>query len=292
MPDTVSPAIDIDHLRSHIGNTVEDRDTITAWPMAAMNATLDRQEADPQPGTEIPQGWHQFWFLPTTRPGELGPDGAPTSSGVIPAMPLPRRMFAGTTWAFHQPLRIGDECRRETELTDIQRKSGSTGALVFATVVSRIYGPNGLAIEEERGTAFREAVAEGSSSAAPKRETPPADTVWKREHSLDEAALFRFSALTFNTHRIHYDTPWAKDVEGYPALVVHGQFDPADQLRPRHEPRQDDQNLPHARPRAAVRQHADHPGGQADRCWLRLLEPDAGGHHRHAGERYVWLTLG
>lgn len=224
MPDTQSAAIDIDHLRSHIGNKVEDRDTITAWPMAAMNATLDRQEADPQPGTEIPQGWHQFWFLPTTRPGELGPDGAPTSSGVIPAMPLPRRMFAGTTWTFHQPLRIGDECRREMELTDMQMKSGSTGTLVFATVVSRIYGPNGLAIEEERGTAFREAVAEGASSGVPKREEPPADTVWKREHSLDEAALFRFSALTFNTHRIHYDTPWAKDVEGYPALVVHGPF--------------------------------------------------------------------
>ena len=224
MPDTVSPAIDIDHLRSHIGSKVEDRDTITAWPMAAMNATLDRQEADPQPGTEIPQGWHQFWFLPTTRPGELSPDGAPRSSGVIPAMPLPRRMFAGTTWTFYQPLRIGDECRRETELTDIQMKSGGTGTLVFVTVVSRIYGPNGLAIEEERGTAFREAVAEGASSAAPKRETPPADTVWSREHVCDEAALFRFSALTFNTHRIHYDTPWAKDVEGYPALVVHGPF--------------------------------------------------------------------
>jgi 3-methylfumaryl-CoA hydratase len=222
MPDTLNPTVDIDTLRGHIGSKVEDRDTITAWPMAAMNASLDRQEAEPKPGTPIPQGWHQFWFLPTTRPGELGPDGAPTGSGVVPPMPLPRRMFAGTTWTFHEPLRVGDECRRETELTDIQMKSGSTGTLVFATVVSRIYGPKGLAVEEERGTAFREAVAEGSSSVAPKRETPPADTAWERTHTCDEALLFRFSALTFNTHRIHYDAPWAMDVEGYPALVVHG----------------------------------------------------------------------
>lgn len=222
MPDTVSPTIDIEALRRNIGTKIEDTDIITGWPMAAMNATLDRDEAAPAPGTPIPQGWHQFWFLPLTRPGELSPDGAAKSTGVVPEMPLPRRMFAGTTWTFHQPLRVGDACRRETELTDIQMKSGGTGMLVFVTVVSRIYGPNGLAIEEERGTAFREAVAEGASSGVPKRETPPADTVWKREHSCDEALLFRFSALTFNTHRIHYDAPWAMDVEGYPALVVHG----------------------------------------------------------------------
>ena len=92
MPDTVTPAIDIDALRRHIGAKVEDRDTITAWPMAAMNAALDRDEAQPEIGTPIPPGWHQFWFLPTTRPGELGPDGAPTSSGVVPPVPLPRRM--------------------------------------------------------------------------------------------------------------------------------------------------------------------------------------------------------
>jgi 3-methylfumaryl-CoA hydratase len=222
MPDTVSPAIDIDALRSHIGTKVEDNDIITGWPMAAMSAALNRNEAQPEPGTPIPQGWHQFWFLPLTKPGELAKDGAATSSGVVPAMPLPRRMFAGTTWTFHQPLRVGDECRRETELVDIQMKGGSTGTLVFVNVVSRIYGPNGLAIEEERGTAFREAVAEGASSGVPKREEPPADTTWRREHTCDEALLFRFSALTFNTHRIHYDVPWAMDVEGYPALVVHG----------------------------------------------------------------------
>ena len=222
MPDTIAPAIDIDDLRRNIGTKIEDTDIITGRPMAAMNAALDRSEASPAPGTPIPQGWHQFWFLPLTKPGELSPDGAAKSTGVVPEMPLPRRMFAGTTWTFHQPLHVGDECRRETELTDIQMKGGSTGTLVFVTVVSRIYGPNGLAIEEERGTAFREAVVEGASSGVPKREEPPADTVWKREHSCDEALLFRFSALTFNTHRIHYDAPWAKDVEGYPELVVHG----------------------------------------------------------------------
>ncbi|MCB1741334.1 MAG: MaoC family dehydratase N-terminal domain-containing protein [Gammaproteobacteria bacterium] len=214
--------IDIDALRKHIGTKVVDHDVATRWPMDGMTVTLDRDEPDWSAGTEIPPGWHQFYFLPTTRPAELGPDGAPTGAGVIPSMPLPRRMFAGTSWQFHEPIRIGDELRRETELSDIQLKQGSTGTLVFATVTARIYGPAGLCVEETRGTAFREAVAQGTRSSAPVREQVPADVTWNGTFTANEALLFRFSALTFNTHRIHYDHPWATKVEGYPDLVVHG----------------------------------------------------------------------
>src|SRR5207249_11430847 len=130
--------------------------------------------------------------------------------------------FAGERLRFHRPLRIGDELRRETELADISAKAGGTGTLVFATVLSRIFGPDGLALEEERRTVFREEVKSGERNQAPRREEAPADVPWRRRVAPDPILLFRFSALTFNSHRIHYDRPWAVEVEGYPGLVVHG----------------------------------------------------------------------
>jgi 3-methylfumaryl-CoA hydratase len=131
-------------------------------------------------------------------------------------------MFAGERLRFHRTIRIGETLRRETELADISLKAGSTGTLVFATVVQRIFGPEGLAVEEERRTVFREEIKPGERNQAPRREEPPADTPWRRRVTPDPVLLFRFSALTFNSHRIHYDRAWAMDVEGYPGLVVHG----------------------------------------------------------------------
>ncbi len=131
-------------------------------------------------------------------------------------------MFAGERVRFHRPIRIGDELRRETELADLSMKPGGTGTLVFATVVSRIFVPGGLALEEERRTVFREEVKPGEGNQAPRREPAPADLPWRRRVTPDPVLLFRFSALTFNSHRIHYDRPWAMEVEGYPGLVVHG----------------------------------------------------------------------
>ena len=101
-------------------------------------------------------------------------------------------------------------------------KSGGTGTLVFATVLSRVFGPDGLAVEEERRTVFREEVKAGERNQAPRREPAPADVPWQREVTADPVLLFRFSALTFNSHRIHYDRSWAMETEGYPGLVVHG----------------------------------------------------------------------
>ena len=146
-------------------------------------------------------------------------------------MPLPRRMFAGERVRYHRPLRLGEAARREIELADMSVKRGGTGTLVFATVVSRIYGEgggassgDGLAIEEERRTVFREEVKAGERNQAPRREEAPRDAPWRRTVSPDAVVLFRFSALTFNSHRIHYDRTWAMQVEGYPGLVVHGPF--------------------------------------------------------------------
>jgi len=101
-------------------------------------------------------------------------------------------------------------------------KRGGTGTLVFATVTSRVFGPNGLTLEEERRTVFREEVKAGERNQAPRREAPPSDAPWRRSVTPDPVLLFRFSALTFNSHRIHYDRAWAMEVEGYPGLVVHG----------------------------------------------------------------------
>jgi 3-methylfumaryl-CoA hydratase len=131
-------------------------------------------------------------------------------------------MFAGERVRLHRPLRIGEAVRRETELADISMKSGGTGTLVFATVTSRVVGPEGLALEDERRTVFREEVQAGERNQAPRREPAPADVPWRRRVTPDPVFLFRFSALTFNSHRIHYDRRWAMEVEGYPGLVVHG----------------------------------------------------------------------
>jgi 3-methylfumaryl-CoA hydratase len=131
-------------------------------------------------------------------------------------------MFAGERVRFHAPVRIGETVRRETRLADISVKQGGTGTLVFATITSRVFGPGGLALEDERRTVFREEVKAGERNQAPRRDSPPSDAPWRRSITPDPVLLFRFSALTFNSHRIHYDRTWAMQVEGYPGLVVHG----------------------------------------------------------------------
>ena len=214
--------LNLDRLRSHVGRRQDTADLVTAAPANLLRLTFGRPEPEYQAGDALPPGWHLLYFLPRFRGDELRPDGSPRDAGVVPPMPLPRRMFAGERLRFHRPLRIGQAVRRETELTDISVKSGGTGTLVFATTTSRIIGPEGLAVEEERRTVFREEVAAGARNQAPRREVAPADAPWRRRVEPDPVLLFRFSALTFNSHRIHYDYRWATAAEGYPGLVVHG----------------------------------------------------------------------
>jgi 3-methylfumaryl-CoA hydratase len=217
-----STALSLDDLTSHIGRSQEAADVVTAAPANLLRLAFGRPEPEYRPGDPLPPGWQILYFLPRFRADELHPDGSPRDTGVVPPMPLPRRMFAGERLRFHRPLRIGQAVRREIELADLALKSGGTGRLVFATTHSRISGPDGLAVEEERRTVFREEVAAGARNQAPRREEPPADLPWRRRVAPDAVLLFRFSALTFNSHRIHYDYRWATEVEGYPGLVVHG----------------------------------------------------------------------
>ena len=212
----------LEDLKAHVGRRETATDVITAAPANLLRLTFGRDEPELGPGDPLPPGWQALYFLPRFPPEALRPDGSPLDTGVVPPMPLPRRMFAGERFRFHRPLRIGDTVRRETELADIAVKSGGTGTLVFATVVQRIFAGPVLAIEEERRTVFREEVKPGDGNQAPRREPAPDEVPWRRRITPDPVLLFRFSALTFNSHRIHYDRPWATEREGYPGLVVHG----------------------------------------------------------------------
>jgi 3-methylfumaryl-CoA hydratase len=217
-------AIDTEALRRHIGTRMTEEDTATAAPLSMLAATFNRPERAPREGEPIPPGWHIGYFLNMAPQAELAADGLPTGTGVLPKMPLPRRMYAGCRIAFHSDIRVGDRLTRETTLSDLQVRQGSTGTLVFATQTRRISTSRGLALTEDYQGAFREEVAEGAKSGIPKREEPPKSLPWRRTHKADPVSLFRFSAITFNPHRIHYDEPYATRVEGYPALVVHGPY--------------------------------------------------------------------
>jgi 3-methylfumaryl-CoA hydratase len=218
------PDIDLAPLRAQLGRKIVDEDVATEAPLRGMTVTFDRDEPPPRHGEPVPPGWHLAYFPEATRRRELGEDGLPLERGALPKMPLPRRMYAGATLTFHAPVLVGDPLRRETEFSDVQLRQGSTGTLILATQTRRIYTPRGLAMTEDGHSVFREAVPPGAQSGIPKRETPPADTPWRRTLAPDAVTLFRYSALTFNPHRIHYDRPYAMGVEGYPGLVVHGPF--------------------------------------------------------------------
>lgn len=216
--------IDVDALRKHIGTKIVEQDVATQAPLRGLAVTFDREERIPATGEAIPPGWHLVYFAALSPKASLGDDGLPTSGGVLPPMPFPRRMYAGTELSFHDPLRVGDALTRETECSDISLRSGATGTLIFATQTRRIFTPRGLALVEQSHTVFREEVKPGEKSVTPKRNKPPADTPWRRTITTDPVSLFRYSALTFNPHRIHYDRDYAMRVEGYPGLVVHGPY--------------------------------------------------------------------
>jgi 3-methylfumaryl-CoA hydratase len=217
-----TPALDLDSLKKHIGRTQTATDVLHPGPANLLRLALGRPEPELKAGDPLPPAWLSLYFLPQYGPAELRPDGSPRDAGVVPPMPIPRRMFAGERVRFHRPLRLGESVRRETTLADISLKSGGTGTLVFATVTNRVFGADGLAVEDERRTVFREEVKAGERNQAPRRDPAPADVPWRKRITVDPVVLFRYSALTFNSHRIHYDYRWATETEGYPGLVVHG----------------------------------------------------------------------
>ena len=205
-----------------IGKTDTVEDTANATPYAALSATLDRPTERPPVGTPLPPLWHWLYFLPLYRQSEVGPDGHAKRGGFLPPVPLPRRMWAGSQFEFKAPPRVGDHIRRVSTIADVTEKSGRTGPLVFVQVRHEITANEQPmpSIIEFHDIVYREAPKPEDVAPLPKR--APETNAWQRHWVPDDVLLFRYSALTFNGHRIHYDRKYVSEVEGYPGLVVHG----------------------------------------------------------------------
>jgi 3-methylfumaryl-CoA hydratase len=210
---------DLSRLKEWIGRTQTAEETVSPTAVAALAATLDC-EATPRPGDPLPAPWHWIFFNGAAPMREVGPDGHPRRGGFLPPVPLPRRMWAGGRLTFHAKLRVGETGRRESEIVGVEVKKGRSGDLVFVNVRHRISGAAGLAIDEQQDLVYRG--PQDPTAPPPPPEMAPTDGAWRREIKPDPVLLFRYSALTFNGHRIHYDHPYATKVENYPGLVVHG----------------------------------------------------------------------
>jgi 3-methylfumaryl-CoA hydratase len=213
-------SLPLEQLREWIGRTEQRSETVSASPVAALAATLDREDPEPLPGSDLPPLWHWLYFTPQARASEIGPDGHARRGAFLPPVPLPRRMWAGGRLQFNHPLQVGDEITRLSRIADVNIKNGRSGALVFVTVRHEITNARGLALSEEQDIVYRGAPQ--PDAPVPPPQTAPANETFSREITPDPVLLFRYSALTFNGHRIHYDRPYATEVEGYPGLVVHG----------------------------------------------------------------------
>ena len=211
---------DLEYLREWIGRTQSETDEVTAGPVAALSATLDRDDPPPQRGDPLPPLWHWLYFLPRHRRSELGLDGHARLGVFFPPPSLPRRLYAGGRVELHRPLRVGDAVSRVSRIIDVQAKSGRTGALVFIRVRHEISNREGLALTEDQDIVYRANPKLGDPAPAVQRASDEA--AWTRDVHPDEVLLFRYSALTFNGYRPHYDRRFALDVQGYPGLVVHG----------------------------------------------------------------------
>ena len=213
--------LDIDHLRKWIGKTQEASDVVTAQLVKALRATLFLDIGAPKNGDAAPFTTHWCLAQPVVPMSELGPDGHPARGGFLPPVPLTRRMWAGGQLEFLDALRVGDDVTRSSKISDVTMKTGSTGILCFVAVEHTITTPRGVAIRERQDLVYRDAAPGGEQKpqAAP---APPPMAQHRETHMADSVLLFRYSALTFNGHRIHYDRDYVTKVEGYPGLVFHG----------------------------------------------------------------------
>lgn len=203
-------------LQGWVGKTETLKDEITAVPLSGFSATLDRDDAPPARGTPLPPLWHWLFFLAQARQSEIGPDGHGKRGGFLPPVLLPRRMWAGGRLSWHQPpgkgLRVGDAIKRISQVQSVTHKTGRTGDLLFVMVRHEIYNDAGLAITEEHDIVYRASPQPGD--AAPPPQAAPGGAAFSRTIVPDDVLLFRYSALTFNGHRIHYDRRYVTQVEG------------------------------------------------------------------------------
>ena len=222
-PSRTLDSATLTHLQSWVGKSETLSDDITSAPVRALSATLDRDDSAPVAGsTVLPPLWHWLYFLPQQRQSEIGPDGHPKRGGFLPPVPLPRRMWAGgrLRWLPENPLLVGQTVQRVSSIASVTHKAGRTGDLLFVLVKHEVHNAKGLALTEEHDIVYRAAAQPGDPVPPPVAAEQGA--AWQREIAPDDVLLFRYSALTFNGHRIHYDRRYVTEVEGYPGLIVHG----------------------------------------------------------------------
>jgi 3-methylfumaryl-CoA hydratase len=212
--------LDIDHLRQWVGRSTQATDTVTVQLVKGLRATLFLPIGEPKAGDAAPFTVHWCLAPAVAAMSELGPDGHPTRGGFLPPVPLPRRMWAGGELELFDCLRVGDEVTRISRIADVNLKTGSTGTLCFVAVDHEITTPRGTAIRERHNIVYRDVSTASLPSAKPA--APPPKVQHRETHMADTVLLFRYSALTFNGHRIHYDRDYVTNVEGYPGLIFHG----------------------------------------------------------------------
>lgn len=220
-------SIDLPHLRSWIGNSRHDEDLIALRHARLMAATVDYPAAQQlQNGALLPHLWHWLYFLESAPTSELGNDGHPARGGFMPPVPLPNRMWAGGRVTFLAPLVIGDTIRKESRIITIDHKEGRSGDLLFVTLLHELRNSSGeLLISEEQDIVYKEAARPVPGAVPPGAATPdstPCTMQFSSSYTPSAAMLFRYSALTFNGHRIHYDADYCREVEGYHSPVIHG----------------------------------------------------------------------
>lgn len=204
--------------RDWLGQSSASEAQLTAEQANGMAVTLDR---DPnfQTGDALPPGWHWLYFHDRVKASDLGPDGHPKLGIIMPPVPLPKRMWAGGSLVFYHPLRLGDTVTKRSLIRSITPKEGRSGPLYFVGIEHTLMTKGEINLIEEQTIVYRDLSSETKLSQA-QAALPHAD--YSQRYSLDSATLFRYSALTFNGHRIHYDVDYCREVEGYPNLVIHG----------------------------------------------------------------------
>ncbi|GEL18043.1 FAS1-like dehydratase domain-containing protein [Pseudonocardia asaccharolytica] len=205
---------------------VEASTRLDRWPAEAFAALLDQPLPVAADGDPLPLGWHWFYHLEHPAHADLGDDGHPAHGHFLPPIPDRRRMFGGARMELREPLRIGAEVVRRSSLLEVTPKHGRSGAMLFLTLRHEFTQDGAVALVEEQDIVYRsqrDGFGEAAAQAPVAAEPPPAAPgTWRLRLDPDPALLFRFSALTYNAHRIHYDEPYVTGVEGYPGLVVHG----------------------------------------------------------------------
>lgn len=210
--------IDLDHLRSWIGKPHVERDIIAARHARLMAATIGVDGQALTAGASLPPLWHWLYFLNGEPAARLGRDGHPARGGFLPPVPLPNRMWAGGQLDFHAPVPLDSEVEKRSTVTAVEHKQGRSGELVFVTVLHELLQDELILVSEQHDIVYKGATP-GSAPAAPPEMPAP---LHSRTLTPDNTMLFRYSALSFNGHRIHYDADYCRAVEGYPNLVIHG----------------------------------------------------------------------